>query len=627
MIRATLGTAGHIDHGKTSLVEALTGRNTDRLPEERERGISIELGYALLELGGGMSFSVVDVPGHERFVRTMVAGATGIDVALVCIACDDGVMPQTREHLAILELLGVSRGVIALTKRDLVDADGAELARLDVDDALAGTLLEEAERVEVSARTGAGLPALREALQAAARAAPPRGGGRRVRLPIDRAFSLRGIGTVVTGTLWSGALSVGDHVRLDPSGVEGRVRSLQVHDRDMEVVSAGSRVAACLTGIDRADAPRGTLLVVGTAPPTSYRLDVRVRPVPGASLPATGDELEVLHGTAESRGRVVRLDASGSLAQLRLTTPLATLRGDRLVLRTLARPTTIAGATIGEPAPARHGPSFAVAARLAALLDGDPFLVVTTVAGAGPFRATDVAAAGLLEPEAAAAAVGDAIAAGTIVALADGWLAELGWLTARGQALTPLLRARAADHPLAPGVPSAAVGGDASWREAVVGWLERAGVLERQGGEVLAPGARASSAAADEARNAVLVGLDDGRFSPPRVEELLAPLALAPTVAKALVLVLEREGTLVRLPDDLAVSRAVYDEACAIVAAGAADGGTYTLAQLRDATGTSRKWAQALLERMDADGFTRRVGDHRVLRRRATPKAPEGLGR
>jgi selenocysteine-specific elongation factor len=618
MARATLGTAGHIDHGKTSLVEALTGRNTDRLPEEQARGISIALGYAPLDLGDGVELSVVDVPGHERFVRTMVAGATGIDLALVCVACDDGVMPQTREHLAILELLGVERGVIALTKRDLVDDDGAELAGLDVEDALAGSLLEGVARVEVSARTGAGLPALRDALRLAAADVTRRRGAGRVRLPIDRAFSLRGIGTVVTGTLWSGALSVGDHVRIEPGGAEGRVRSLQVHDRDAVSVDAGSRVAASLTGIDRADAPRGSLLVVGTSPPPSYRLDVRVRPVPDAPLPATGDELEVLHGTAQTRGRVVRLDASGSLAQLRLVAPLATLRGDRLVLRTLARPTTIAGATVGEPLPARHGPSRAVAARLAALLDGDPFLVVTTVAGAGPFREADVVAAGLLEADDAAAAVGDATAAGTIVALADGWLAELGWLTARGQTLAPLLRARAADHPLAPGLPSSIVGGEAASRDAVIGWLERTGVLERQGGEVLAPGARASSAAADEARNAVLVGLEDGRFSPPRVEELLAPLGLAPSAAKALVLVLEREGTLVRLPDDLAVSRAVYDEACAIVTAGAADGGTYTLAQLRDATGTSRKWAQALLERMDADGLTRRVGDHRVLRRRAT---------
>ena len=299
------------------------------------------------------------MPGHERFVRTMVAGATGIDLALVCIACDDGVMPQTREHLAILDLLEVGHGVVALTKRDLVDDDGAALAREDAAEALATTRLAGAEIVEVSARTGLGLDALRDALRRAAHADRVTRASGRTRLPVDRVFSLRGIGTVVTGTLWGGSIAVGDHVTLLPQRVDGRVRSLQTHDRDVTEAIDGGRVAACLVGVERTDIARGTTLVAGPLPPTSYRLDVELHPVAGAPALRDGDHVEVLHGTASAHARIVLLDGA-TLAQLRLEQPLATLRGDRLVLRTLSRPATVAGGVIGDPRPARHAGGEAV---------------------------------------------------------------------------------------------------------------------------------------------------------------------------------------------------------------------------------------------------------------------------
>ncbi len=332
----TVGTAGHIDHGKTSLVRALTGKDTDRLPEEQARGISIDLGYAPLELADGRRLSLVDVPGHERFVRTMVAGATGIDLFLLVIDAGEGARPQTREHLAILRLLGVDRGVIAVTKADTVDSDALELA-LDK----ARELVPGSEVVAVSAKTGQGLDELRAALARVAIEgdhvdAP-------TRLYVDRVFSLRGIGTVATGTLWSGRIARGDVLRAEPGAREVRVRSVQVHDREVDVAEAVQRVAVALPGIERKDLGRGDVLVAPDAYDISYRLDVELEelaPIPSRAL--------VHHGTATTLGRVVRVDR---FAQLRLDAPIVAARGDRIVLRA---GTTVGGGVVIDAAPPRH---------------------------------------------------------------------------------------------------------------------------------------------------------------------------------------------------------------------------------------------------------------------------------
>src|SRR5215468_9711172 len=265
----TVGTAGHIDHGKTALVEALTGKNTDRLPEEHDRGISIDLGYAPLQLPDGTQLSLVDVPGHERFVRNMVAGATGIDLFLLVIDAAEGARPQTLEHLAILRLLGITHGVVAVTKADAVDEETLELALAEAQE-----LVPEAEAVAVSAKTGAGLDELLAALARAADAAerPERNGD--ARLYVDRVFTLRGIGTVVTGTLWSGTIGEGDVLAVEPRGGEVRVRSVQVHDAAVDRASAGERVALALPGVERRELRRGDALVTPGAFPVSYRLDV-----------------------------------------------------------------------------------------------------------------------------------------------------------------------------------------------------------------------------------------------------------------------------------------------------------------------------------------------------------------
>ena len=328
----TVGTAGHIDHGKTTLVEALTGKNTDRLPEEQARGISIDLGYAPLELDDGTRLSIVDVPGHERFVRTMVAGATGIDLFLLVIDANEGARPQTHEHLAILRLLGIERGVVALTKADLVDEETLELARAEAEELVPG-----APVVAVSARTGTGLDELRTALASIAgereRDAAP------TRLYVDRVFSLRGIGTVATGTLWSGSIGEGDELRA--GGRTVRVRSVQVHDSAVERAEAGQRVAVALPGVERAELRRGDALIAPGAYPSSYRLDIALEPL--AEIPA---RVHVHHGTADVLARVVPV--GDRFAQLRLSEPVVAARGDRVVLRA---DTTVGGGRVLDPCP------------------------------------------------------------------------------------------------------------------------------------------------------------------------------------------------------------------------------------------------------------------------------------
>ena len=410
----TLGTAGHIDHGKTALVRALTGKQTDRLPEERRRGISIELGYAPLVLPGGRRLSVVDVPGHERFVRTMVAGASGIDLFLLCIAADDGVMPQTLEHLAVLRGLGVSEGVVAVTKCDIGEP---ELAAEE-----AAELLPGSELVQVSAREESGLDELLAALERVAARLPGRAAreGEPV-LHVDRSFSLKGIGTVVTGTLWSGRIASGDRVRVLPRGLEARVRSVQVHDEPVDVAAAGQRVALNLAGVGWRELGRGDVVVAPDSElQPSYRLHVELDRVPGR-----GTRLHVHHGTREAPGRVYPL--GDGMAQLRLEAPLVAARGDRVVLRQLAPPDTLGGGVVVDPRPVKGraprpqdhrttGPQDTPAPplddhalRIASLLRSD---------GREPRTDSDLAAEVGLEPREAARRLGALVRAGQAVRVA-----------------------------------------------------------------------------------------------------------------------------------------------------------------------------------------------------------------
>jgi selenocysteine-specific elongation factor len=377
----TLGTAGHIDHGKTALIGALTGHDTDRLPEERERGVSIELGYAPLDLPSGRRLSVVDVPGHERFVRTMVAGASGIDLFLLCVAADDGVMPQTREHLAVLRGLGVERGVVAMTKADAGEPQAVAAASAE--------LVPGVELVAVSALRRTGLDELRAALDRVARDLPARSteAADAPRLHVDRSFTLRGIGTVVTGTLWSGEVAAGDQVLILPRGLEARVRSVQVHDEPVERAAAGQRVALNLAGVRWREVERGDVVASdGADLAPTYLLDVRLELDGGAGAlhdgrPSArlepGTRVQVHHGTREAPARVHPLDGeaiepgTSGLAQVRLEAPLVPAARDRLVVRQIAPPDTLGGAVVLDPHPRKHRGGERVLARLAALERGE----------------------------------------------------------------------------------------------------------------------------------------------------------------------------------------------------------------------------------------------------------------
>ena len=547
----TVGTAGHIDHGKTTLVEALTGKNTDRLPEERERGISIDLGYAPLELPDGTQLSVVDVPGHERFVRTMVAGASGIDLFLLVIDAAEGARPQTREHLAILRLLGIERGVVAVTKSDLVDDETLELACEE-----ARELVPGAPVVAVSARTGAGLDELRAALAEVAVESAHADGGP-TRLYVDRAFTLHGIGTVATGTLWSGSIGEGDELRVEPGSREVRVRSVQVHDTSVARADAGQRVAVALPGVERRELRRGDALVTPGAFPVSYRLDIALEEI--AEIPS---RVQVHHGTAEVPARVVRVGERW--AQLRLATQVVAARGDRVVLRA---GTTVGGGTVLDPAPPRH----ANAERMELVERGE---IAATVYA--PLRADSLR--GLGETD-------GLVAAGEWV-FAQEWLDELR---------AELERRIAAADPLDPGVAQPAE----PWAAAVVPLLG----LERRGAKLYLPGAAGELGARSEAAAALEAALG---LEPVKVDD------------QALARYLEEQGTLVRVGDGLAVSAAAYAQARDALVAECEAAGSITLARFRDLLCVGRRTAQLLLERFDADGLTRRNGDARVLRRRGT---------
>ena len=558
----TVGTAGHIDHGKTWLVRALTGKDTDRLPEEQRRGISIDLGYAPLELADGRRLSLIDVPGHERFVRTMVAGATGIDLFLLVVDAGEGARPQTHEHLAILRLLGIDRGVVALTKIDAVDTEAADLA-----DEEARELVPGAAVVRVSARTGEGLDDLRAELGRLADEVEHARADASTRLYVDRSISIPGFGTVATGTLWSGSIATGDRLRLEPSGRDVRVRSIQVHDRDVPEADAGQRVAVSLPGLERDEVTRGEALVTPGAYAVTYRLDVVLD-----ELVPIGDNarLQVHLGTAHAPARVARI--GDGFAQLRLDAAVVAAGGDRVILR---GETTLGGGTVLDHAPPRHRD----AARLELLAAGDVAATIHAAVRLDSLRHVAAQELSGVERE------GDWV-------FSSAWLAEF----------EDELRARIATaDPIDPGVPVPAQ----PWASDVLARLP----FERRGAKLYLPGAVPTLA---------------GRAA--EAEQLEAELLRAGVGATKvdddeLARFLEASGRLVRLGDGYAIGAEAFEVARDVVLVECAAEGGITLARFRDLVGTGRRDAQLLLERLDADGVTRRVGERRVLRRAATPKA------
>jgi len=617
-----VGTAGHIDHGKTALVKALTGVDTDRWEEEKRRGITIDLGFAPLPLPTGINASVVDVPGHEGFVKNMLAGATGIDVALLVIAADEGIMPQTEEHLAIVELLGVRRGIPVLTKRDLVDDDWLALVRTEVAARLEGSRVRWSAPVAVSALKSEGLEDLKRALVEVVEDIRARPTNDLFRLPIDRVFALPGAGTVVTGSTWSGTVAPGATVRLLPLDREVRVRSIQVHSQDAAQAGPGRRTALALVGVDKEELERGHVVVTGTGWAATKTLDVALELLPSVKKPlAIRTRIRVHLGTAEVLARVaqVRAVAPGetALARLMLEQPLVARGGDRFVVRSFSPVTTIGGGTVLDPFPPKRprvserGVSVeqAPAERLARFVDeiglaGVPVPSLAVRLGVLPSdvaRTIEAAGKGILQ-------VGECLVARRALAQ------EI-------ERLAGVVATHHEEHPLDPGLSLQALRAavNAPPPAPVLDLLVEHGVkkqaweLTEGGAAVRKPGWQAAlKARAGEAGDRLAQRLAEARWQIPTVAELEKEFS-DPSVP-ALLAHLAREGSVERVDQERYALKQALEEFRRAVEDTLRELGAATPAQFRDRLGLTRKYLIPLLEWADRRGITARKGDTRVLR-------------
>ena len=627
-----LGTAGHIDHGKTSLVRALTGIDTDRLPVEKARGITTELGFARMDLGA-RRIAVVDVPGHERFVKSMVAGATGLDLVCLVIAADEGVMPQTREHLDICNLLGVRRGLIVLTKRDLVDDEWLALVSSDVRAAVAGTFLAEAPIVPVSTKTGAGLDELRAALATAIDELPPRAQTGVFRLPIDRVFTVKGFGTIVTGTVLGGEVAVGDELSVLPSGLTARVRGLEVHGGAVERAQAGHRAAINLGGVAVDDLARGDVVTHPGRVEPSHILDVELAYLAGAPgpLPARSKVL-VHHGTAQVLatlqlvGRTELAPGEHAIAQLRLdaTTPLAALPGDRFIVRgfvtTKQHGSTIGGGTIVRVlAPkARRGSAHADAVAQLATARGVQRLPLdvkhAAAAGLGIadlVRRLGVPAEALAEPLAAMVASGELLATGAgehAHYLHAVTVAELESTITRlvGAAPDGLPREELRTQLPAALAPRA--------YDAILAGLGVKGTIAADADRVRRAAPVTKAPALSPLETKLLARLEADGVEPLRPKELPAALGVTEAQLKPVLDRLVAAKLVTRIKPDLMMHAGVVAALKDKLLAFLAEHGTIDAQQWKDLTGASRKFTIPLAEYFDAEKVTLRVGD--VRRRR-----------
>ena len=637
-----IGTAGHVDHGKSALVRALTGTDPDRLQEEKARGITIDLGFAYYRQGD-TTIAFVDVPGHERFVRNMIAGASGIDAVLLVVAADESVMPQTREHFDICRLLDVDRGVVALTKCDLVDAEMLELVRLETQELLSGSGLENAPIVPVSARTGAGLEDLRAALAVVA-AVPPRAADGPVRLPVDRAFTVRGVGTVVTGTLVSGEVRADMELEVLPAARRVRVRGLQVHGRTRDAAGAGRRVAVNLHGVDADELRRGDAVVTRGGFDTTRRFDAAVTLLPGAPALRHGARIRCHHGTAEAMARIA-LSAptgapdgdeeaafltalepgGGAFARVRVEAPLALARGDRFVLRAYSPPVTIAGGQVLDPLPPRgrfRSPrGLARLRRLAGAGGAAEGLLVMADEGGGRGVAREALARRLgvtgawLDRTVAALEAKE-----RVVAVGSRLVAPVHLRAAREELLALIAQFHAA-QPLAAGLPREEARERLSRRAApavldhVVAGLVAAGKIVAT--DHLALAEHRIVLCADEVRaRERLAGLYRAAgLAPPDVGQAASMADAPPALAGRMLELLVRDGMLVKV-EGLVFHKECLDRLAAEVGqlkSGAAGSVRIDIGMFKERFGVSRKFALPLLGYLDRMRVTRRVGNARLV--------------
>ncbi len=652
-----VGTAGHIDHGKSALVKTLTGTDPDRLQEEQDRGITIDLGFAHATLPGGLRLAFIDVPGHERFVKNMLAGVGGIDAVLMVVAADESIMPQTREHLAICQLLGVERGVVAITKADLVDSEMIELVELEISELLEDTShssLSDVEIVHTSVTTGAGIDELRAALERCLSASPARASNGLLRLPVDRVFTMKGFGTVVTGTLLGGRVEVGERVEILPDGLSATVRGIQVHGVAESAAEAGQRLALNLHGVGREQIDRGTVIGHPSSLRASHLIDARVRLLPDAGALKHLQRLRFHHGAAEVLCRVAllsdseesgeaddatagahnlseraKLPAGGSgLVQLRLESPYPVAPGDRFILRRYSPVTTIGGGVVIDPVPAKHrGADLAVATTLRRLENGsDIDRMATWIGEAGPSgltlndlatrHAQPAAAVTELLERAAADGVAELIESSPPRAVAPEALE--GLMTT----INDTVAAYHATHPLRPTMPKEELRSAVAPQlavaifEAAIARLEQ---HERVRVELDGVAAVRHRVVLDddleELRAGLLASFAKARLKPPSLEEALAGgdgvEAGSGDRGREVLQLLIHQGELVRLKDGMTFHQEALERLVDGLRQQYPRGEQFSVADFKDWAGVTRKHAIPLLEYLDGRRITRRVGNVR----------------
>lgn len=636
MKHVIIGTAGHVDHGKTTLIQALTGTNPDRLKEEQERGMTIDIGFAALKLPDGTVAGIVDVPGHERFLKNMLAGAGGVDVVLLVIAADESVMPQTVEHLDILRLLDVKNGVVALTKCDMVESDWTDAVEEDVRAQLAGSFLADAPILRVSAVTGKGIDALKRALLSAVSRAEARNAALPFRLPVDRVFTRPGFGTVVTGTLVAGTLRIGDAVEIVPQRFQTRVRGLQIHGQKVAEAEAGSRVAVNIAGVETEAIERGAQLVAPHSLAPTQTFDAVVRLLPHAPKPLKDRaRVRVYLGTAEILGRMRLLDERSALepegrayVQFRAETEFACARGDRFVVRSYSPMTTIGGGIVLDSAPARHRKADAsVLAALEAKERGTPEDLVETALQRQPIGILrkELPAAASLTPADTETALDTLTQAGKVLGLPGSRLFHVTVLNALADRARAALEAYHTQFPLRAGMPKEEL---------------RAALEPQKGRDLLKPAVFAALLAHWEAQNLLSVENVTVRLASfqvqlnerqqallqrieeeyiafdiahPTIEEVCAHVKAPPDAVNALLRVGVERGRFCRVQDGVYYHADTISRLQQLVRDYIAEHGSITVGAFRDLTESNRKYTLLVLEYFDQIRFTRRQGDTRVL--------------
>jgi selenocysteine-specific elongation factor len=627
-----LGTAGHIDHGKSSLVKALTGTDPDRLKEEKERGITLDLGFASFDLPGGNRLGIVDVPGHEGLIKNMLAGVGGIDIVMLVIAADEGIMPQTREHLAICDLLHVKQGIIALTKMDMVEKDWLALVQDEVRDFVKGTFLEKSPIVPVSSKTGENLPSLVKELARLSNEVAPKSSNGILRLPIDRVFTMKGFGTVITGTLLSGTISTDQEVEILPKGIKTRVRGIQSHNQAVQRSVAGQRTAVNLQGVEKDQLSRGdTIVSAGFFLPTKT-LDVKLDLLAHAARELkTGARIRFYNTTQEAIGRITVLGSNvlapgeHAYAQLRLEQPVIVQHGDRYILRFYSPMETLGGGMVLNPHAKRHKNATMQESlkNLAALEKGTlEEILGLFISGKG--------LAGMEEAEAIGAVAADkqtimsalaSLAQKKTVQRIDNLYVHAAHLGKLETNIVDLIKQYHKDHPLKPGLDKEELKGMLRMRfspkvlNTTIDGLVKKKQIDADGSKLKLPGFKAARGEIqDEIKNKIVDAITRGGTQPPVREEFPALFGITEKDAKDLMKLLADEGRTVRINDSLHLDKNVLEKVRADLKRFLDDKKEITMAEFRDLAKTSRKFAVPLMEYFDSQKLTQRVGDKRVLR-------------